>query len=63
MPYEGESYAGSYAPAMAAINALAVACSHADPKHTLRVLKPTEEEYQHGQRWYREPAPARSRKQ
>lgn len=62
VPYEGESYAGSYAPTMAAINALAVACSHADPKHTLRVLKPTEEEYQHGARWYREPAPVRGRK-
>ena len=62
VPYEGESYAGSYAPAMAAINALAVACSHADPKHTLRVLKPTDEEYQHGARWYREPGPARARK-
>ena len=62
VPYEGESYAGSYAATMAAINALAVACSHADPKHTLRVLKPTDEEYQHGPRWYREPAPARVRK-
>jgi DNA-binding MurR/RpiR family transcriptional regulator len=62
VPYEGESYAGSYAPTMAAINALAVACSHADPKHTLRVLKPTDEEYQHGARWYREPAPTRVRK-
>lgn len=61
VPFEGESYAGSYAPTMAAINALAVACSHADSKHTLRVLKPTEEEYQHGPRWYREPAPRRAR--
>ncbi|MGH8482622.1 MAG: SIS domain-containing protein, partial [Nevskiaceae bacterium] len=62
VPYEGESYAGSYAPTMVALNALAVACSHADPKHTLRVLKPTEEEYQHGARWYREPAATRGRK-
>jgi DNA-binding MurR/RpiR family transcriptional regulator len=63
VPYEGESYAGSYAATMAAINALAVACSHADPKHTLKVLKPTEEEYLHGPRWYREPARrARGRK-
>ena len=62
VPYEGESYAGSYAPTMVAINALAVACSHADPKHTLKVLKPTEEEYLHGPRWYSEPPSARGRK-
>jgi DNA-binding MurR/RpiR family transcriptional regulator len=59
VPIEGESYASSYAPSMVAINALAVACAHADPKRTLKVLKPTEEEYEHGARWYREPAPAR----
>lgn len=58
VPIKGESFASSYAPTMVAINALAVACAHADPKHTLKVLKPTEEEYQHGARWYREP-PAR----
>lgn len=55
VPIEGESFASSYAPTLLAINALAVACAHADPKHTLKVLKPTEEEYQHGPRWYREP--------
>jgi DNA-binding MurR/RpiR family transcriptional regulator len=62
VPIEGESYASSYAPTMVAINALAVACAHADPKHTLRVLKPTEDEYAHGPRWYREPGTARGRK-
>lgn len=61
VPIEGESFASSYAATMVAVNALAVACSHADPKHTLRVLKPTEDEYVHGPRWYREPAPRASR--
>lgn len=55
VPIEGESFASSYAGTMVAINALAVACAHADPKHTLKVLKPTDEEYVHGPRWYREP--------
>jgi len=59
VPIEGESFASSYAPTMAAINALAVACAHADPKNTLKVLKPTDEEYVHGPRWYREPMPPR----
>jgi DNA-binding MurR/RpiR family transcriptional regulator len=59
VPIEGESFASSYAPTMAAINALAVACAHADPRHALKVLKPTEEEYAHGARWYRESARAR----
>ena len=56
VPLEGESFVGSYAPTLVAANALAVACAHADPKHTLKVLKPTEEEYERGPRWYREPA-------
>ena len=60
VPIEGESFASSYAATMVAINALAVACAHADPKHTLKVLKPTEEEYVHGPRWYREPVARRS---
>lgn len=61
VPLEGESYVGSYAPTLVAMNALAVACAHADPKHTLKVLKPTEDEYVHGPRWHRDPAakPAR----
>ena len=62
VPIEGESYASSYAATMVAINALAVACAHADPEHTLKVLKPTDAEYVHGLRWYREPMPARPRR-
>jgi RpiR family transcriptional regulator, carbohydrate utilization regulator len=61
VPIEGESFASSYAPTMVAINALAVACAHTDQKRTLKVLKPTEQEYQHGARWYREPPPRRAR--
>jgi RpiR family transcriptional regulator, carbohydrate utilization regulator len=60
VPIEGESFASSYAGTMVAINALAVACAHADPKHTLKVLKPTDEEYVHGPRWYREPGTPRA---
>lgn len=60
VPVEGESFASSYAPTMVALNALAVACAHADPKHTLKVLKPTDDEYQHGLRWYREAPPRRA---
>ena len=60
VPIEGESFVGSYAPTLVAMNALAVACAHADPKQTLKVLKPTEEEYQYGARWYREPPPRRA---
>jgi DNA-binding MurR/RpiR family transcriptional regulator len=60
VPIEGESFASSYAPTMVAINALAVACAHANPRHTLKVLKPTEEEYEYGARWYREPPPRRA---
>ena len=56
VPIEGESYVSSYAPTMLALNALAVACAHANPKRTLKVLQPTEAEYEHGARWYREPA-------
>jgi len=51
---EGESYASSYVAPMSAINALLVACAHADPKRSLSLLKPTEEEYVHGHRWYQE---------
>lgn len=64
VPIEGESFASSYAPTMVAINALAVACAHANPKRTLKVLQPTEAEYEHGARWFSEPAarPARARR-
>lgn len=64
VPIEGESYVGSYAPTLMAMNALAVACAHADPKRTLRVLRPTDEEYRHGPRWYRDGAarPAAARR-
>lgn len=57
VPIEGESFVSSYAPTLVAMNALAVACAHANPRHALEVLKPTEEEYEHGPRWYRDPAP------
>lgn len=59
VPIEGESFVGSYAPTLLAINALAVACAHADPKRTLKILRPTEQEYEHGARWFRETAPPR----
>lgn len=64
VPIEGESFASSYAPTLMAINALAVACAHANPRRTLNVLRPMEDEYEHGARWYRQPAvrPARSRR-
>lgn len=64
VPIEGESFVSSYAPTMLALNALAVACAHADPKRTLKMLQPTEQEYEHGARWFREPAarPARGRR-
>ncbi len=58
-PIEGESYASSYVAPLGAINALLVACSHADAKRSLAFLKPTEAEYGLGPRWYREPAPQR----
>ena len=53
-PIEGESYASSYVAPMAAINALLVACSHADAKRSLEFLKPTEAEYGVGLRWYQD---------
>lgn len=53
-PIEGESFAGSYVATLAVINALLVACAHADVKDTLQRLKPTDAEYGVGLRWYRE---------
>lgn len=58
-PIEGESYASSYVAPLAAINALLVACSHADARRSMTFLKPTEAEYGLGPRWYREPAAQR----
>lgn len=57
-PIEGESFASSYVAPLAVINALLVACAHADAKATLEQLKPTDAEYGVGLRWYREPAEA-----
>lgn len=56
---EGESFASSYVAVMMLINALLVACSHADAKRSLEFLKPTEAEYGVGLRWHREPAAVR----
>lgn len=53
-PIDGESYASSYVAVMAVINALLVACSHADARRSLEFLKPTEAEYGVGLRWYQE---------
>jgi DNA-binding MurR/RpiR family transcriptional regulator len=58
-PIEGESFASTYVAPMAMINALLVACAHADAKRTLEQLKPTDAEYGVGLRWYREPAATR----
>ena len=53
-PIEGESFASSYVAVMTLINALLVACSHADARRSLEFLKPTEAEYGIGLRWHRE---------
>lgn len=53
-PIAGESYAGSYVAVMTVINALLVACSHADARGSLEFLKPTEAEYGVGLRWHQE---------
>jgi DNA-binding MurR/RpiR family transcriptional regulator len=55
-PIAGESFANSYVAPLAAINALLVACAHANARRTLELLKPTEAEYAHGLRWHQEPA-------
>jgi RpiR family transcriptional regulator, carbohydrate utilization regulator len=58
-PIEGESFAASYVAPMAVINALLVACSHADARRSLEFLRPTEAEYGVGLRWYQEPVTPR----
>jgi DNA-binding MurR/RpiR family transcriptional regulator len=58
-PIEGESFAASYVAPLAVINALLVACSHADAKRSLEFLRPTEAEYGVGLRWHQDPAPIR----
>jgi DNA-binding MurR/RpiR family transcriptional regulator len=49
------SFTGSYVAPMGLINAIFVACAHIKPKRSLAVLRPTEQEYKSGPRWYHEP--------
>ena len=51
---ESSSIAGSYVAAMAALNAVIVACAHVSPKRSLAALKTTREEYLAGPRWFQE---------
>lgn len=51
---ESSSIAGSYVAAMAALNAVIVACTHLSPKRSLAALKTTRDEYLTGARWYQE---------
>ncbi len=54
-PITSPSFTNSYVAPLALINAIFVACAHIKPKRTLAVLRPTEEEYKLGSRWYQEP--------
>lgn len=49
------SFTGSYVAPMGLINAIFVACAHIKPKRSLAALRPTEQEYRSGSRWYYEP--------
>jgi DNA-binding MurR/RpiR family transcriptional regulator len=51
---ESSSIAGSYVAAMAALNAVIVACTHLSPKRSLAALKTTRDEYVAGPRWFQE---------
>ena len=51
---ESSSIAGSYVAAMAALNAVIVACTHVSPNRSLAALKTTREEYLTGPRWFQE---------
>lgn len=51
---ESSSIAGSYVAAMAALNAVIVACTHLSPKRSLAALKTTRDEYLAGPRWFQE---------
>jgi DNA-binding MurR/RpiR family transcriptional regulator len=51
---ESSSIAGSYVAAMAALNAVIVACTHVRPQRSLAALKTTREEYLAGPRWFQE---------
>lgn len=49
------SASGSYVAPVALLNAIIVACAHLDPQRALARLRPSEEEYKSGARWYQEP--------
>jgi DNA-binding MurR/RpiR family transcriptional regulator len=49
------SITGSYVAPMALINTILIACAHIQPGRSLALLRKTEQEYQTGARWYREP--------
>lgn len=51
---ESSSIAGSYVAAMAALNAILVACTHLRPKRSLAALRNTREDYLSGPRWFQE---------
>ena len=54
-PVVGPSFLNSYVAPMAVIGAIHVACAHIDSKRALKRMRPTDEEYASGLRWYREP--------
>lgn len=54
-PITSPSFTGSYVAPMGLINAIFVACAHIKPKRSLAALRPTEQEYRSGSRWYHEP--------
>jgi len=51
---ESSSFTGSYVAAMAALNAVIVACAHQSPKRSLAALQNTRDEYTTGPRWFQE---------
>jgi DNA-binding MurR/RpiR family transcriptional regulator len=58
---ESSSIAGSYVAAMAALNAVIVACTHQNPRRALQALEHMRDEYSSGARWFSEPATREAR--
>ncbi|MGH8251647.1 MAG: MurR/RpiR family transcriptional regulator [Steroidobacteraceae bacterium] len=48
------AFSGSYAAAMALLNALAIACSRLNGNRSMDLLRQAEREYESGERWYHE---------
>jgi len=51
-PISASTLSGSYAAAMAVLNAVLVACAQLKPRRSLALLRRTEKEYLSGPRWY-----------